>query len=259
MLPVVLVHLGAAAALAGGLALALSALSVAHDGLSIGALLLGTGVLTAIAGLRWPASTICVTSRHSHLDAFVPEWQFAETHSIVARATPRSAYDAVKAVTAREVSFFRTLTWIRRAGRPGSASILNPPADEPLLDVATRTSFLTLADEPDKEAVVGIPVLCPPGWRPVERLTPEGFCALRQPGFALAAMNFRIEEVENGCRVTTETRIYAADVAARQRFALYWRLIYPGSALIRRMWLRAIKRRAEAQTGARVPADDPAR
>jgi len=27
---------------------------------------------------------------------------------------------------------------------------------------------------------------------------------------------------------------------------LYWRVIYPGSALIRRMWLRAIKKRAEA-------------
>jgi hypothetical protein len=31
---------------------------------------------------------------------------------------------------------------------------------------------------------------------------------------------------------------------ARQ-FAVYWRLIHPGSDIIRRMWLRAIKRRAE--------------
>ena len=29
------------------------------------------------------------------------------------------------------------------------------------------------------------------------------------------------------------------------RFALYWRVIYPGSALIRRMWLRALRLRAE--------------
>ncbi|HYW41393.1 MAG TPA: hypothetical protein VE959_00970 [Bryobacteraceae bacterium] len=32
-------------------------------------------------------------------------------------------------------------------------------------------------------------------------------------------------------------------------FAAYWRMIYPGSALIRRMWLRAIKRRAEGGIG----------
>lgn len=245
MFPVVLVHLGLAAALAGGLTLAWSAWSAGLHGLTVGALLVGAGALTTLAGLRWPASTSRVTSRHSHLDAFVPEWQFAEAHAIVTRATARSAYDAVKAVTAREVAFFRTLTWIRRAGRPGEESILNPPADEPLLDVATRTSFITLADEPYKEALVGIPVVCPPGWRPAGRLTPDAFGDLRQPGFALAAMNFRIEEVENGSRVTTETRIHATDVAARRHFALYWRLIYPGSAFIRRMWLRAIKRRAE--------------
>jgi hypothetical protein len=30
-------------------------------------------------------------------------------------------------------------------------------------------------------------------------------------------------------------------------FGAYWRVIYPGSSLIRYMWLRAIKKRAEAQ------------
>ncbi|HXT21641.1 MAG TPA: hypothetical protein VN923_12895, partial [Thermoanaerobaculia bacterium] len=46
-------------------------------------------------------------------------------------------------------------------------------------------------------------------------------------------------------RVTTETRVFATDDHARRRFAAYWRTIYPGSALIRRMWLRAIRARAE--------------
>jgi len=32
--------------------------------------------------------------------------------------------------------------------------------------------------------------------------------------------------------------------STRRRFAGYWRIIYPGSALIRRMWLRAVARRA---------------
>jgi hypothetical protein len=40
------------------------------------------------------------------------------------------------------------------------------------------------------------------------------------------------------------THVFATDTA-RRRFALYWRIIYPGSAFIRRMWLQAIKRRAE--------------
>jgi hypothetical protein len=47
-------------------------------------------------------------------------------------------------------------------------------------------------------------------------------------------------------RLTTETRVYATDASSRRRFAGYWRVIYPGSALIRRMWLRAVRERAEA-------------
>jgi len=61
-------------------------------------------------------------------------------------------------------------------------------------------------------------------------------------------MNFIVErEAPNICRVTTETRVYATDPASVRKFARYWRVIYPGSALIRRMWLGAIKRRAESQ------------
>lgn len=82
---------------------------------------------------------------------------------------------------------------------------------------------------------------------PRDRAYPVGFRALRGPGFALATMNFRIEDAGPGaCTVTTETRVYATDAPTRRRFAGYWRVIYPGSALIRGMWLGAIKRRAES-------------
>lgn len=37
----------------------------------------------------------------------------------------------------------------------------------------------------------------------------------------------------------------AADPRATRAFAAYWRMIHPGSALIRVMWLRAIRLRAE--------------
>lgn len=46
-------------------------------------------------------------------------------------------------------------------------------------------------------------------------------------------------------KVRHETRVYAPDPSARKKFAAYWRIIYPGAALIRRTWLRSIKRRAE--------------
>jgi hypothetical protein len=69
-------------------------------------------------------------------------------------------------------------------------------------------------------------------------------------GLCLIAMNFLVRP--NGPRgsvVSTATRVFATDPEARRTFATYWRVIYPGSAIIRRSWLRAIRQRAELQGG----------
>jgi hypothetical protein len=50
-----------------------------------------------------------------------------------------------------------------------------------------------------------------------------------------------------GSIVSTETRVYVNDAWAMRRFAVYWRIIHPGSDIIRRMWLWAIKLRAEGK------------
>ncbi len=101
------------------------------------------------------------------------------------------------------------------------------------------------------EIVLGTLVAAPRGWRSRGKPTPDGFKALfvtTTPGFAPAVMNFRIEDAgPAACTLTTETRVYVTDPSTRRRFALYWRVIYPGSALIRHMWLRAVAHRAEAR------------
>jgi hypothetical protein len=51
--------------------------------------------------------------------------------------------------------------------------------------------------------------------------------------------------VDAGTELRTETRVLATDAASRRRFGRYWRVIRPGSALIRRTWLGAAKRRTE--------------
>src|SRR3970282_2309180 len=99
------------------------------------------------------------------------------------------------------------------------------------------------------ELVVGTVVGAPPGSG--GRPTPELFQRPLPPGFALATMNFSVTpDGLGGSVVSTETRVFANSASARRRFAAYWRIIYPGSAIIRRMWLRALPRRA---TSASVP------
>jgi hypothetical protein len=190
-----------------------------------------------------PAPESASAVRVTQLDRFVPVWQFREFHSAALPVGCDRAYRAVREVTAPEITLFRALTWLRRFGRPGPESILDAPERIPLLDVATRTGFIALADEPGREVVIGTLVAAPPDPAPRPR-TPEAFEALRAPGYAKTAMNFLLTASDMGCVVTTETRVYATDAGARRRFAAYWRVIYPGSALIRRMWLRAVARRA---------------
>lgn len=261
-MPVIVVYLGLATMFAGGVSVLKPLKFLAIHSRWQALAVVAAGLLIVIVGASWPAKESRIAAPRTQLDQFMPVWQFNEFHSVRIAAPREKVYTALKQVTADEILFFRTLIWVRRFGRPGPESILNPPPKTPLLEVATRTSFIVLVEQPDQEFVVGTLVAAPRGWRPSGNKTPEGFKALaasQQPGFALAAMNFRLEDcaasphgaaatTSSSCTLlTTETRVYATGAPTRRAFARYWRVIYPGSALIRRMWLRAIKKRAEQQ------------
>ncbi len=247
MIGVVLVYVGLIAIFLGGVSLIKPPAFLKIRSRVHATFLLGAGLIVLGVGWALPAREVRVAVLRTQLDQFAPVYQFNEVHSVRVMAPKDRVYRAIKEVTADEILFFRTLTWLRRFGRPGPESILNAPERLPILEVATRTSFLLLAEEPEREIVFGTVVVAPPGFRPRGRPTPEDFKAVRQPGFALGTMNFLVEDAGPGvCVVTTETRVHATDAPARGKFARYWRVIYPGSALIRRMWLRAVKLRAEA-------------
>lgn len=212
-----------------------------------GAIIFACGIAAVMIAFLLPAQETRVAAVETQLDQFMPVYQFHEFHTIRVHASREKVFQALKEVRAGEIFLFITLTTIRRFGRPGPESILNAPESLPILDVATRTTFLFLAEDRDRELVLGTVVVAPAGWRRSMLATPETFRALHDPGFALATMNFRLEDAGAGVTLlTTETRVYATDASARRRFAPYWRTIYPGSALIRVMWLRAVKHRVES-------------
>jgi hypothetical protein len=157
-------------------------------------------------------------------------------------------YAAIEAVRAEDIQFFRTLTWIRRLGRAAPEGIL-APSRRPILEVATSSGFLRLANEPPRELLLGIVIVVDPRERAITAdalRRPETFTPPHRPGLCLVGMNFLIRpDGVKGSFVSTETRVFATDATSRRAFATYWRTIYPGSALIRRMWLRAIRERAE--------------
>ena len=220
---------------------------------------LAVGAFGVALGVSLPAPEIRVETPRSALDHALPTYQFSEYHQIHVAAPPARTLEAIRAVTAGEITLFRTLTAIRRLGRPGAESVLNAPESQPILDVVTRTSFLQLTGEPGREIVVGTLVAAPAASLPIQERTAEWYQSLSGPGYAKAVMNFVVEPDGAGTLVTTETRVFATDASTRRRFAAYWRIIYPGSAVIRRMWLRAIRRRAEGPVGGAGVAYSPRR
>ena len=192
-----------------------------------GAALFAGALVTAVAGLLIPAPLEHVTDARTDLDRAMPAFQFREGHRTHVNAGPDTVYLAMRAVTADDILLFRTLTVIRYPLRrqPDGGSILSPPAQpEPLLNVVLRTSFRQVSERSPRELVIATTVR-------------RGVTAM---------MNFLIEPNADGSsELLTETRVFAATPTAARSFGAYWHIIYPGSSLIRFMWLRAIKTRAE--------------
>lgn len=66
-----------------------------------GAALLAFGVLLVVAGWLLPAPEMRVTSPGSHLDEFMPVWQFSELHSTRVKAPPERVFWAIREVSGR--------------------------------------------------------------------------------------------------------------------------------------------------------------
>jgi hypothetical protein len=206
----------------------------------------GFGLMLSLGILLLPYGNQETASRVSKLDEWMPRWQVGERHVLKIAASPAKVFAAIHEVRADEILLFRTLTAIRRCGGTGPESILNAPEQKPLLDVATQTTFILLDDMAPRELVIGTVIAAPRAVRASGRLEPDLFRRTLPPGVVLATMNFLVTPSEDGgSMVATETRVCANSPAAVRRFGIYWRLIHPGSDLIRRMWLRAIALRAE--------------
>lgn len=206
----------------------------------------GTGALLSIGTLLLPYGAHEATSPQTKLDDWMPRWQVGERHTLHVAAAPDKVFAAIHAVRADEILLFRTLIAIRRCGQTGPESIMNAPEEKPLIDVATETTFVLLEKEVPRELVMGTVIAAPRDVRASGRLTPDLFRKTLRPGVVLATMNFAVlPDNHGGSTLSTETRIYANSPPALRQFAVYWRIIHPGSDIIRRMWLRAIRQRAE--------------
>lgn len=246
MIASVLIYLGVLLTILGLAALVFPHRLCARHGKTIGLFAALVGIGLGLLGVGMPARDTVVGQPRERLDAVMPRYQFHERHALAVAATPLAVDRAIRAVTADDIRFYRTLTWVRRLGRRGPESLINAPRGVSILALATRTGFHLLVDEPGREIVLGAAGPVSPSARAAARARAARPFVPSADGYASIAMNFRVVADGRGASVlSTETRVYAPDPSTRRGLTTYWRVIHPGSALIRRAWLDAIRRRAE--------------
>lgn len=180
------------------------------------------------------------------LDELLPEYEFYERHQILVNATPDRVLEAIKQTTPAEMPLVRLLFAIRSLpARLRGKQGLPVEKTEPLYGQMLASGFSLLAEERDREVVVGVvgQMFKLRGESPNIRGGRE-FVAFEVPGYAKAAMNFSVHPADGSTKLITETRVLTTNPDARRQFGRYWRVIQPGSAAIRRSWLLAAKRQA---------------
>jgi hypothetical protein len=160
----------------------------------------------------------------------LPVYHHVERHRIRVAAPPERALAAARETSVAELPLVRVLFRLRGLRRAPRG---------PVWDALLAEGFRPLGE--DTLVAVGRP------WRPRGDLrdVPD-FVRFDEPGWAKLAVDVRAEEAPGGALLATETRVFLTDARARRRFAAYWLAVRPFSGLVRRAWLRAAKRRAEA-------------
>lgn len=172
------------------------------------------------------------------VDEFLPDYEFSERHRLAIHAPSKSIDTAVRTVSLTDIPIARALWAVRRFGRSyGDAA-------RPFVDGALENAVV-LDDVPGEGIVLG---LTGQFWRlrggdtGIQARTAEEFFAYARPDACKAVIDFRI----GPSRLSTETRVHVPDPASRRKFRRYWLVIKPFSGLIRILFLRAARRRAEA-------------
>jgi hypothetical protein len=193
------------------------------------------------------------------LDDLMPRYDVVERHRIIVRAPPTVVFSSIRAANLAGGTITRVLLALRTAPAALAAVGRSPRAAwaEYRERVAARqhavrlrdferAGFRVVAERAPDELVIG---LLGRFWTPRGGLCADidagTFRAGPPAGHALAGWSFTVAARPDGTsELRTETRVWCA-ADARWKFRLYWMVVRPGSGLIRREMLRAIRGEAE--------------
>jgi hypothetical protein len=169
------------------------------------------------------------------IDDFLPIYHVTEHHETDVRAPVKEVYTALRSFDLSDSTMIRWLFRLRGL-----------PQYSLSLDGLLKMGFTVLGEIPQQELLLGMVGRFWTLSGDIQRVDADSFRKFGKKGYAKAAWNFTLSQENDGITlVATETRVYCLDNASRSRFRLYWLLIGPFSAWLRKETLRIIKRHAE--------------
>ena len=208
------------------------------------ALIALSGLVLVVITLLWPSSVTVSIREHQRIDDFLPQFQCSEYHQEIVSVPAKKIVAAAPNVCLSDIPAAVLLLQVRTWA--GGKTYQPDPEATPILHFKPGSGFLVLDDSNPYELVYGVVGRPWTNDAPPDVRTAEQFKAFNPPGHIKVAFNIRtVDQGSGNTLISTETRILGNDKQAQTHFARYWRVIYPGSSIIRRVWLSAIIRKAE--------------
>lgn len=172
------------------------------------------------------------------IDDVMPVYDVIKHHEAVLSARPEVVFDAIKGIDFGRSPYIRALLTLRELPQLVRGAL---PSERLDFEFLMNRGFVVLAEDPDREIVLGVAGRF---WRPdggMVRVDPSEFLTLELPNLAKATMNFAVTDLGGGkTKLTTETRVLCTDNKARRNFGIYWKVIGPFSGFIRTQTLKLI-------------------
>jgi hypothetical protein len=209
------------------------------------------GVLMAAISLLYPVKTKHSPTTNQTIDDLMPGYAFNEIHDVCIKASPGKIKQVLQVTGVKDIPVAHLLMKIR--GIADEDVDLTDKASNNLVssDTVSTPDFNFFVVAPDEWITVMIlnSVIITNNENqtaPPEISTLEQFTSFKHPGYVKVVVNFRFISTNNDETIlTTETRVQGIERRDSQVFGRYWRIIYPGSAIIRRVWLDTIKKKAQ--------------
>jgi len=210
------------------------------------------GMLISIISLLCPTKEKHSPTNNLEIDKLLPDYTFNEFHDVLLNASPEKAKQALQTTGVNDIPAAHLLMKTRGIARKNKYTDMSDRAAKSQADSESFSTpdfnfFVPAPDEFITVMIIKSNMLSKKSELPAppEIKTLEQFQSFNAPGYIKVAANFRfIDKGNNKTLLSTETRNQGTTLNDNRIFARYWRMVYPGSAIIRRVWLDTIKKEA---------------